>query len=90
MYAMGVRTPRVHLAVRGSRQIFDLSLVSPTTVGFCGFLVGPAVIGLISKFFGPPVALSVVALLGRITAVCDPAVIRAHAPSRETSQGQVK
>ena len=32
-----------------------------TTLGFCGFLIGPAVIGLMSKSFGLPVALSLVA-----------------------------
>jgi MFS family permease len=53
-----------------------------TTVGFCGFLVGPAVIGLMSKFFGLSVALSLVALLGLITAVCGPAIIQSHALSR--------
>jgi len=56
-------------------------IAAVTTVGFCGFLVGPAVIGLMSKFFGLPVALSLVALLGLITAVGGPAVIRSHALS---------
>ncbi len=50
-----------------------------TTVGFCGFLVGPAVIGLLSKLFGLPVALSLVALFGLITAVFGPAVIQSYA-----------
>jgi MFS family permease len=50
-----------------------------TTVGFCGFLVGPAVIGLMSKFFGLPVALSLVALLGLITAIFGPTVIQSYA-----------
>jgi len=50
-----------------------------TTLGFCGFLIGPAVIGLMSKFFGLPVALSLVALLGLITAVFGPKVIRSYA-----------
>jgi MFS family permease len=53
-----------------------------TTLGFFGFLIGPAVIGLMSKFFGLPVALSLVAVLGLITAVCGPAAIRSHALSR--------
>jgi MFS family permease len=53
-----------------------------TTLGFFGFLVGPAVIGLMSKFFGLPVALSLVAVLGLITAVCGPAVIQSHALSQ--------
>jgi hypothetical protein len=53
-----------------------------TTLGFCGFLVGPAVIGLMSRFFGLPLALSLVALLGLITAVFGPAVIHSHAQSR--------
>jgi MFS family permease len=50
-----------------------------TTIGFCGFLVGPAVIGLMSKFFGLTVALSLVALLGLITAVFGPKVIQSYA-----------
>ncbi len=54
-------------------------IAAVTTVGFCGFLVGPAVIGLMSKFFGLPVALSLVAVLGLITAVCGPSVIHSHA-----------
>jgi MFS family permease len=57
-------------------------IATVTTVGFCGFLIGPAVIGLMSKFFGLPVALSLVAVLGLITAVCGPAVIRSHGRSR--------
>jgi hypothetical protein len=40
------------------------------------------VIGLMSKFFGLPVALSLVAVLGLITAVCGPAVIQSHALSQ--------
>jgi MFS family permease len=50
-----------------------------TTIGFCGFLVGPAVIGLMSKFFGLTVALSLIALLGLITAVFGPKVIQSYA-----------
>ena len=57
-------------------------IATVTTVGFCGFLVGPAVIGLMSKFFGLSVALGVVALLAPITAVCGPAIIRWHAASQ--------
>jgi MFS family permease len=57
-------------------------IAAVTTVGFLGFLVGPAVIGLMSKFFGLPVALSLVALLGLITAVFGPRVIESHASSR--------
>jgi MFS family permease len=57
-------------------------IATVTTVGFCGFLVGPAVIGLMSKFFGLSVALSLVALLGLITAICGPAIIQSHALSR--------
>jgi MFS family permease len=57
-------------------------ITTVTTVGFCGFLIGPVVIGLMSKFFGLPVALSLVAVLGLITAVCGPAVIRSHGRSR--------
>ncbi len=56
-------------------------IAAVTTLGFCGFLVGPAVIGLMSKFFGLPVALSLVAVLGLITAVCGPAAIQSHALS---------
>jgi MFS family permease len=54
-------------------------IAAVTTVGFFGFLVGPAVIGLMSKLFGLPVALSLVAVLGLITAVCGPAAIRSYA-----------
>jgi hypothetical protein len=53
-----------------------------TTLGFFGFLIGPAVIGLMSKFFGLPIALSLVAVLGLITAVFGPTVIQSHAISR--------
>ncbi len=53
-----------------------------TTLGFFGFLVGPAVIGLVSKFFGLPIALSLVAVFGLVTAVCGPAAIESHALSR--------
>ena len=35
-------------------------IATVTKVGFCGFLVGPTVIGLMSKFFGLSVALGVV------------------------------
>jgi MFS family permease len=54
-----------------------------TTLGFCGFLVGPAVIGLLSRFLGLPIALSLVALFGLITAVLGPAVIQSYAQFRE-------
>jgi len=57
-------------------------IATVTTIGFCGFLVGPVVIGLMSKFFGLSVALGVVVLLALITAVCGPAIIRWHAESR--------
>jgi MFS family permease len=57
-------------------------IATVTTVGFCGFLVGPVVIGLMSRFFGLSVALSVIALLALVTAVFGPAVIRWHALSR--------
>jgi MFS family permease len=57
-------------------------IAAVTTVGFLGFLIGPAMIGLMSKFFGLSVALSLVALLGLITAVCGPAIIQSHALSR--------
>jgi MFS family permease len=57
-------------------------IATVTTVGFCGFLIGPAVIGLMSKFFGLSVALSVVVLLALINAVCGPAIIRGHAASQ--------
>jgi MFS family permease len=60
-------------------------IAAVTTVGFCGFLVGPVVIGLMSNFFSLPVALSLVAVLGLITAVCGPAVIQLHARSRNKS-----
>jgi MFS family permease len=57
-------------------------IATVTTVGFCGFLIGPAVIGLMSKFFGLTVALGLVAVFGLITAVCGPAAIRSHGRSR--------
>jgi len=57
-------------------------IATVTTVGFCGFLVGPAVIGLVSKFFGLSVALGVVVLLALITAISGPAIIRWHAAAR--------
>ena len=57
-------------------------IAAVTTLGFFGFLVGPAVIGLMSKFFGLPVALSLVAVFGLVTAVCGPAAIESHALSR--------
>jgi MFS family permease len=57
-------------------------IAAVTTVGFFGFLVGPAVIGLMSKLFGLSVALSLVALLGLITAVCGPVVIQSYVSSR--------
>jgi MFS family permease len=56
-----------------------------TTLGFFGFLIGPAVIGLMSRFFGLSAALSLVAVLGLITAVCGPAAIRSYALSRTES-----
>jgi MFS family permease len=56
-------------------------IATVTTLGFFGFLIGPAVIGLVSKFFGLPVALSLVAVFGLITAVCGPAAIHSHALS---------
>jgi len=57
-------------------------IATVTTVGFFGFLIGPAVIGLMSKIFGLSVALSLVALLGLITAIGGPAIIQSHALSR--------
>jgi MFS family permease len=51
-------------------------IATVTTLGFFGFLVGPAVIGMMSKFFGLPIALSLVAVLALITAVCGPATIQ--------------
>ena len=57
-------------------------IAAVTTVGFLGFLVGPAVIGLMSKFFGLSVALSLLIVLSLITAACGPAIIQSHASSR--------
>jgi hypothetical protein len=57
-------------------------IAAVTTVGFLGFLVGPAVIGLMSTFFGLSVALSLLILLSLITAACGPAIIQSHALSR--------
>jgi MFS family permease len=51
-------------------------IATVTTLGFFGFLVGPAMIGMMSKFFGLPIALSLVAVLALITAVCGPATIQ--------------
>ena len=53
-------------------------IAAVTTVGFLGFLIGPAVIGMMSKFFGLPIALSLVAILALVTAVCGPATIQFH------------
>jgi MFS family permease len=55
------------------------AIATVTTLGFFGFLIGPTVIGMMSTFFGLPVALSLVALLGLITAVCGPAVLQSYA-----------
>jgi MFS family permease len=57
-------------------------IATVTTLGFFGFLVGPAVIGLMSNFFGLSVALSLVAVLGLITALCGPAVLQSYAWSQ--------
>jgi MFS family permease len=57
-------------------------IAAVTTVGFFGFLVGPAVIGLMSKFFGLSVALSLLVLLSLITAAWGPAIVQSHALSR--------
>jgi len=59
------------------------AIAAVTTLGFFGFVIGPPVIGLMSTFFGLPVALSLVAVLGLITAVCGPAAIQSHALSRD-------
>ena len=56
-----------------------------TTLGFFGFLVGPAMIGLMSRFFSLPVALSLVAVLGLITALCGPPVIQSYTLSQAKS-----
>ena len=58
------------------------AIATVTTVGFFGFLIGPAVIGLMSKFFSLPIALSLVAVVGLITAVCGPAAIQSYGSSR--------
>jgi MFS family permease len=57
-------------------------IAAVTTLGYFGFLIAPAVIGQMSKFFGLPVALSLVAVFGLITAACGPAAIQSHASSR--------
>jgi MFS family permease len=49
-----------------------------TTLGFFGFLVGPAVIGMVSKFFGLPIALGLVAILGLLTAICGPRAVQTY------------
>ena len=57
-------------------------IAAVTTLGYFGFLIGPAMIGQMSKFFGLPIALSLVAVFGLITALCGPATIQSHASSR--------
>ena len=57
-------------------------IAAVTTMGYFGFLIGPAVIGQMSTFFGLPVALSLVAVFGLIIAASGPAVIQSHATSR--------
>jgi predicted permease len=49
-----------------------------TTVGFFGFLVGPVVIGMVSKFFGLPIALALVVILGLLTAICAPLAVQTY------------
>jgi hypothetical protein len=63
-------------------------IAAVTTLGYFGFLIGPAVIGQMSKFFGLPIALSLVAVFGLITAACGPAAIQAHASSRIKAQSE--
>ncbi len=58
-------------------------IATVTTLGYLGFLVGPAVIGGMSTAFGLPIALSLIALLALITAVCGPSVIRSNAADIE-------
>jgi MFS family permease len=53
-------------------------IAAVTTVGYFGFLVGPPLIGLISEFFGLSLALSLVAILGSITAVWGPTAIKPY------------
>jgi MFS family permease len=57
-------------------------IAAVTTLGYFGFLIGPAVIGFMSKFFGLPLALSLVAVFGLVTAVCGPAAIQSYALSQ--------
>jgi len=57
-------------------------IAAVTTMGYFGFLIGPAVIGQMSTFFGLPIALSMVAVFGLIIAVSGPAVIQSHASRR--------
>lgn len=53
-------------------------IAAVTTVGYFGFLIGPPVIGLISEFAGLSLALSLVAILGSITAVWGPAAVKPY------------
>ena len=53
-------------------------IAAVTTVGYFGFLIGPALIGLISEVSGLSLALSLVAILGSITAVWGPAAIKPY------------
>jgi Major Facilitator Superfamily len=62
-------------------------IAAVTTLGFCGFLIGPAMIGLMAKFFGLPIALSLVAVLGLITAICGPAAIHSYALTAKRNGG---
>ena len=57
-------------------------IAAVTTVGYFGFLIGPPLIGLISEFSGLSLALSLVAILGSITAVWGPAAVKPYVLSR--------
>ena len=57
-------------------------IAAVTTIGYFGFLIGPATIGQMSTFFGLPVALSLVAVFGLIIAASGPAAIESRALSR--------
>lgn len=61
------------------RQGADLALV--TSVGYAGFVVGPAVVGLLSELLTLPAALASLALLAAAIAVTGPLLLARSAPA---------
>jgi MFS family permease len=66
-----------------------MGIAAVSTMGYCGFLVGPPVIGGLSELTSLPLALGLIVVLGLIIAVLAPRVApvseRAPAPSAESS-----